>query len=498
VTEEESEILYWEAMDSINAPQLNDEDDSEDDGEEKEDNLPNPPDLHLPIRSIVYVERPLPNSRHKVVMLICTVTKVEWSAVMRHMRPLHGHDAITRCTVERDDFHVGVYGLYRTAVMQIDMSAGRAARSVEAALAFWKPKAVFAVGIANGTQPGKQQLGDVLVSERLGEYDLEEVSGAAGDVLVPKFRAGAVSGWKFCDPPRQVHHGLVLSGSELPDSRPDVEALLRIRAYSEAVGIERGGGSIVSTACNRARCQWIVVKGISGFGKPPPGTKTIKAQRLAAEAAASLVLYVLAERYDREPGRDDDGLFAVMWDEFRTVALHLVHGKGCESEEYHSGHCVEMRFCLRCRDKQPCPDAQWVFDVDPPKPDAFISASVHGRRLYLSRKTSPHDKRTWFSPDKEETAHWHLVHTPSKRYVPTGERRQHLYFLRDPANRNRHVSDDLAYHTSVQCVHNHIHGFLPPLAFHFEWYRPRRPGGPPEMVNIAKLVKSLADMRLIF
>jgi len=33
-----------------------------------------------------------------------------------------------------------------------------------------------------------------------------------------------------------------------------------------------------------------------------------------------------------------DGLFAVMWDACRTVALHVVHGQDCERDEYLSGH----------------------------------------------------------------------------------------------------------------------------------------------------------------
>lgn len=44
------------------------------------------------------------------------------------------------------------------------------------AIQAWKPRAIVALGIAFGVNPGKQRIGDVLVSEYVRGYDLGRIN----------------------------------------------------------------------------------------------------------------------------------------------------------------------------------------------------------------------------------------------------------------------------------------------------------------------------------
>lgn len=263
--------------------------------------LPDHPDLHLQIPSIhdIVISS---IDEFQIDILLMVVTEMELLAVIRHLKPLPKYGDVLRGTPYHDSYLLGVFGIYRCALVQCDMGgggAGGATMVAQRALTYWKPKAVIMIGIAYGLKPGKQSYGDVLVSQQLASFDLQRVSGdeekaiyldsiqPSGPHLYPRFRPTDVFDWSFVG--RKVVRGLILSGQVLVDSKTRAETLLR--AYPRAIGGEMEGHG-VSAAAFANQTEWVVVKAICDFAGLT-GSKTKEAQPLAAAAAASLLFHVL-------------------------------------------------------------------------------------------------------------------------------------------------------------------------------------------------------------
>src|SRR5262249_14594217 len=149
----------------------------------------------------------------------------------------------------------------------------------EEAIRIVRPRGIIMVGIAFGSNPSKQKLGDVLVSrhvlwyepQRVGTGDggsLNKISRAvvneAGGVLYNRFREIGLR-WKTDD--ASVYHGVVLSGEKLVDNADFKAELLRM--HPEAIGGEMEGAGLAAAAA-RHRTEWLLVKGICDWAD---GTK---------------------------------------------------------------------------------------------------------------------------------------------------------------------------------------------------------------------------------
>jgi nucleoside phosphorylase len=244
-----------------------------------------------------------------VDLLLMVVTDVEFFAVMRKLRRLPGHEAVLRGTPNLNTYLVGVFGVYRVALVQCGMGGGGtngATLVANRAVAFWHPKAVIMVGIAFGLLPAKQDFGDVLVSSQLASYNLQRVTGPeeavtyrgtiapGGAHLAPRFRAASTYDWMFARAdgrPCKVLCGQVLSGDVLVDSLTYGARLLG--QFPNALGGEMEGHG-VSAACLAEGAQWIVVKAVCDFAGMDGQPKRKEAQSFAAAAATSLVHHVLS------------------------------------------------------------------------------------------------------------------------------------------------------------------------------------------------------------
>src|SRR5579884_2158379 len=141
------------------------------------------------------------------------------------------------------------------------------------------------VGIAFGLRPGKQQLGDILVSRQIMAYELQRVgSDDEGNLVVrprgdrpqasPRllnlFRDGEID-WEGAP----LHFGLVLSGEKVVDN-PNFRAEL-LRLEPEAIGGEMEGAGLYAAAL-RNRVDWILVKAICDWAD---GKKALSTQEQA-------------------------------------------------------------------------------------------------------------------------------------------------------------------------------------------------------------------------
>ncbi|RYG23038.1 MAG: hypothetical protein EON93_24480, partial [Burkholderiales bacterium] len=82
---------------------------------------------------------------------------------------------------------LGLHGGLRVIHTLCEMGAGgigAAQQRAQDAIDHWQPRAVVAVGIAFGIDETKQQIGDVLVSVQLQDYDLARLN--ADGTLTPR------------------------------------------------------------------------------------------------------------------------------------------------------------------------------------------------------------------------------------------------------------------------------------------------------------------------
>jgi tetratricopeptide (TPR) repeat protein/nucleoside phosphorylase len=232
---------------------------------------------------------------------ILTATVTERDSVLVSMRPLSGWTHVLKIASGPDTFYLGILGRQTIVLTMCGMGAvGRDGSSLTAsdAIRTWNPKGIIAVGIAFGIDPDKQGIGDVLVSRTVSSYEPQRVQddliifrGVVAESGLHLFnRFINVQRWRFQRPdgsPVELRAGQILSGEKLVDSSRFKKRLLE--RYPEAIGGEMEGAGLYAAA-ERAKVEWIIVKGICDWAD---GNKDKHYQRFAAAAAVSLVEHVL-------------------------------------------------------------------------------------------------------------------------------------------------------------------------------------------------------------
>lgn len=236
-------------------------------------------------------------------ILILTATVIERDSVLSAMRPLKDFSDIIKIAHGPDTFYLGRMGCHSVVHTMCGMGTiGRDGSSltVSDAIRIWNPRAIIAVGIAFGIDPNKQEIGDVLVSKTVSAYEPQRVQddliisrGVIAESGLHLFnRFINVEGWEFQRPDGslvKLRAGQLLSGDKLVDSSKFKRQLLV--QYPEAIGGEMEGAGLYAAA-ERAKVEWIIVKGICDWAD---GSKDKQHQRLAAAAAVSLVEHVLKD-----------------------------------------------------------------------------------------------------------------------------------------------------------------------------------------------------------
>lgn len=259
-----------------------------------------------------YVDRPpaiqrLPRTEaaqwhNQIQVLLLTVNDNEFFAVGRLLQPLPLQECVRQVTIDNETYYLGRYGVYNAAVVKSRMgsvSPGAAMQVTQKAQDLWKPWATIAVGVAFGMDPGKQQLGDVLIAREIIPYNpiragttaIERAQRLAADVALYN-RFDNAYDWEFRLPDGRLSRlfkGTVLSGEELIDNAARTAELLQ--RFPEAIGGEMEGTGL-SAASFYERRPWILIKAICDWAD---GAKNSYHQPLAAAVAASLVHHVLSD-----------------------------------------------------------------------------------------------------------------------------------------------------------------------------------------------------------
>jgi nucleoside phosphorylase/tetratricopeptide (TPR) repeat protein len=195
---------------------------------------------------------------------------------------------------------LGIHGGLRIVNTICEMGAGSVGASQQRtreAIEHWKPKAIIAVGIAFGLDEEKQNIGDVLVSTHIQDYELGRLN--ANGTLTPR-GAKPNSADGLCNRLRQVdsaerrrsndwpkaRFGVVLSGQKLVDNVDYRDSLKLL--FPEAIGGEMEGTGVYVSA-SVAKVDWIVVKAICDWGHDKNVPDKDARQRSAAANAARVL-----------------------------------------------------------------------------------------------------------------------------------------------------------------------------------------------------------------
>lgn len=159
------------------------------------------------------------------------------------------------------------------------------------------PDRVIMVGIAFGLDKGKQQIGDILVSRQVEDYDLKKQKDGISIQRGDKIPAGITLRSRFENSELtytnyKVRFGLMLSGDTLSDDDAFVQKL-KVN-YPEAIGAEMEGSGLQGT-CHRENIEWILIKGICDWGFNKQTANKEKDQQTAISNVCDFLFHTLQD-----------------------------------------------------------------------------------------------------------------------------------------------------------------------------------------------------------
>ena len=174
--------------------------------------------------------------------------------------------------------------------------------SATQAIDHWNPQLLIAVGIAFGVNEKKQHLRDVLVSEKVLDYELARVEPdgtftyrgtpqetsreLAERVANINLQRRGNAGWPT------IRLGIMLSGAKLVDNEEYRNTIASL--HSKVIGGEMEGSGIL-TACSRDGVDMIVVKAICDWASHKDTPSKEEDQKKAAQSAA-IVAHAILEK----------------------------------------------------------------------------------------------------------------------------------------------------------------------------------------------------------
>lgn len=221
-------------------------------------------------------------------LLIATATTLEDDIFVEEFKCRGIEKVGTNRDGESSISYFGVHGgidVYHVRSSAGSVGASGSALVVSDAAGIMKPDMIVSAGICFGLKEKRQEIGDLVIANRVRIYEPQRVAQSAGlqwpwsrQRITPRgdvVSAGATlldrcrdlrTSWRRAP----IHEGLLVSGEKLVDSSAFRNALLELEP--EAIAGEMEGAGIVSV-CQRRQIEWIVLKGICdfGFGKTKEG-----------------------------------------------------------------------------------------------------------------------------------------------------------------------------------------------------------------------------------
>lgn len=241
----------------------------------------------------------MPPKNGESIIVVVTVNSNETHALLDEF--IGEGQAPSQKTIAKVTYNdLGEYGGNRIIHTICEMGSGGIGASqqrVNEAILHWQPKAVVAVGVAFGMDEAHQDIGNVLVSRQLQDYELGRISAdgtvtprgdkaTSSPALINRLRQTDLVKNRASDDWPKLEFGLVLSGQKLIDNLDYRNSLKKL--FSEAVGGEMEGTGLYVSASTE-KVDWIIVKGICDWGcNKNSGSKEAN-QKIAAKNAARVL-----------------------------------------------------------------------------------------------------------------------------------------------------------------------------------------------------------------
>lgn len=175
--------------------------------------------------------------------------------------------------------------------------SGGSILTIEETIQILNPDFVIMSGVAWGSKSEKQKIGDVLVSTKVWDYDLQRANsdgsltprGAitpSSPQLIQMFEVACAYIRSF-----KIEYGLIASGSVLYDNYELMERLKQTQPEIIGGDMESAG---MAAVCSRKQVKWIMVKGICDWGFNKDSHKK-KYQTIAASNSSEAILTLLAQ-----------------------------------------------------------------------------------------------------------------------------------------------------------------------------------------------------------
>lgn len=232
----------------------------------------------------------------KIHIAIITANDIEKKAVDFRLKKIEEKKQKYSVIHNDQTYYIARFGAFNAVVIKLGsmgvIAPDAATLSVNELIKTWNPDAIIAIGIAMGMKPNKQTIGDIVISKEIVNYNMTKKT-ENGDIdrsprpisdstLYDRFTN--CSEWSFYLNGRKrarIHHGQIITGASLVNDEHLTEELRNY--YPDAIGNEMEASGIWA-ASEKNRIPWIIVKGISDWGKE----KTDDYQPLAATSAVSL------------------------------------------------------------------------------------------------------------------------------------------------------------------------------------------------------------------
>jgi len=246
---------------------------------------------------------------NEINLLIITANDIETIHVRQVLRSYGNTNEIYKVPHENHTYFIGRFGEYNAVHVKLGkMGSIKSEASIlttYTAIEIWKPKAVVMIGVAMGVDEKKQNIGDVLVSESIMEYESQRVGKKGttyrgsivegGSVLLDRFKN--VSSWTNDignDKVARIFPGAILSGEKLIDNLTLRNRFLK--HFPTAIGAEMEGAGVYAACRKKNLPEWILIKGICDYGDGYKGIDKEARQNLAAQSSTSLCLKVFGSK----------------------------------------------------------------------------------------------------------------------------------------------------------------------------------------------------------
>jgi len=239
-------------------------------------------------------------------LLIVTATPVETAALHNILRPIPPCRRCLSVVKGAQTYYIGRIGNLGVIHVECQMgsvAAGASLSTVSEALNNWEIAGVIMAGIAFGMDKRKQNIGDVLVSKLIHQYEVQRVgkkntlqrgaSPVAGAILLNRFSKS--NDWNYLLPnkkPANASPAALLSGEKLIDNAKFKNALTK--AYPDADGGEMEGAGLFAAA-HQKNVPWVVVKGICDFADGNKARNKKQKQLIAASSAVAYCQHILSQ-----------------------------------------------------------------------------------------------------------------------------------------------------------------------------------------------------------